>query len=68
MSPNNLADERKTEEFSEVGCRKCGKGGNWKIFTDGKGNFRAEHKCGYTSDFTIVKNPDLITIPMRLLV
>lgn len=22
--------------YHEVGCRRCGKGGQWKVFTDGK--------------------------------
>lgn len=23
-------------EHKEVGCRQCGKGGQWKVFSDGK--------------------------------
>lgn len=56
-----------TEELHEVGCRKCGEAGNWKIFTDGDGHFKAEHPCGHVSDFEIVTKPDPITIPLRLL-
>jgi len=48
----------KESPFHEVGCRKCGKGGNWKIFYDGKGHFRALHECGHKSKFEIVKKPD----------
>ena len=29
-----------TPEFHEVGCRNCGEGGNWRIFTDGKGKLQ----------------------------
>ena len=49
---------KKDRKFHEVACRKCGKGGNWKVFTDGKGNFKAEHSCGHISDFDVVKKPD----------
>jgi len=54
-------------EFSEVGCRKCGKGGEWRIFTDGEGNFRAEHPCGHRSEFQVRQKPDPQSIDMRLL-
>ena len=54
--------------LDEVGCVKCGTGGNWEIYTDGKGKFKAKHSCGHVSDFTIKKSPDMIAIPMKLLV
>ena len=55
-----------TPEFHEVGCRNCGEGGNWRIFTDGKGNFNATHSCGHTSNFKVVTKPDPETIDMRM--
>lgn len=33
------------EYFSEVGCRKCGKGGLWRIFTDDGTSFPVA-ECG----------------------
>lgn len=54
-------------EYFEVGCRKCGEGGGWKISTDGEGHFKAEHKCGYVSEFAVVKQPDAKAIDMRLM-
>lgn len=44
--------------MDEVGCRKCGKGNGWSIFTDGQGNFEAKHPCGHISKFHIVDRPD----------
>lgn len=55
------------ENFNEVGCRNCGEGGDWQIFTNGEGDFKAVHKCGHVSDFKIVDKPDPKAIPMRLL-
>jgi len=61
--------EDKLTGFDEVGCRRCGKGNNWKIYTNGKGEFRAVHKCGHISEFVIIENrDDVISIPMKLLV
>ena len=45
--------------FWEVGCRKCGKGGDWKIFTDGEGKFVGVHSCGHQSNFELSKKPDV---------
>lgn len=46
-------------KFDEIGCRKCGKGGSWSVFTDGKGNFKALCPYGHVSNFGIIKQPDL---------
>lgn len=54
-----------SQQFSEVGCRSCGKGGNWKFETDGEGRFRATHSCGHVSKFEIVDKPDERGISMR---
>ncbi len=54
------------ESFHEVGCRKCGKGGEWRIFTNGEGEFKAIHSCGHISDFQLAKKPDVQTIDARL--
>jgi hypothetical protein len=56
------------EGFSEIGCRRCGKGGSWKVYTDGKGNFRAVHACGHISSFMIQTEPDPITVDMRFII
>lgn len=37
----------------EIGCEECGEGGEWSLFTDGHGNFRAKHKCGHISGLII---------------
>lgn len=51
-----------TKEMHEVGCRKCGKGGYWKIFTDGKGHFQAHCKCGHISEFGVIEKGDYVAI------
>lgn len=56
------------KDFNEVGCRKCGKGGDWKIFTDGQGNFKAIHKCGHVSYFEITNKRDGLAIDMRQII
>ena len=63
-------ENNKIGEFFEIGCRKCNKGGEWKIYTDGKGKFKAEHSCGHISNFEITNKPDTINevIDLRLVV
>jgi len=59
------------KQHHEVGCRECGKGGDWSIFTDGEGHFIAKHGCGHVSEFEIVDKPYKpdtdFTVDMRLL-
>ena len=45
--------EEVEQEFHEVGCMNCNSGGNWKIFTDGEGHFKAKCRCGHISDFVV---------------
>jgi hypothetical protein len=55
-------------DFAEIGCRQCGQGGfSWTFWTDGKGNFRAVHKCGHESRFQVVNKPDPQAIDLRML-
>lgn len=58
------------KNFYEIGCRKCGKGGDYKIFTDGKGKFKAEHFCGHISGFEVVIeiNKKVKAIDLRMVV
>ena len=60
------------KQHNEIGCRKCGKGGRWAIFTDEEGHFISKcGECGHVSEFEIVDKPDKpdthLTVDMRLL-
>lgn len=56
----------------EIGCRKCGKGGNWAIFTDGKKLTRAVcrncgHEIFFNESFELTTSTDSKAIDLRLL-
>lgn len=57
-----------TEDFNEIGCRKCGQGSNWKLFTDGNCNFKAIHRCGHVTNFRIVDKPDVAFVPLKMVI
>jgi hypothetical protein len=56
---------RKADDYHEIGCKRCGKGGNWTIFTNGEGRFQARHPCGNVSKFEIQDKPDAQGISLR---
>lgn len=44
------------ENKDEVGCRQCGQGGKWKIFTDGQRVVKAEcSNCGHSVEIDKVE-------------
>lgn len=44
--------ELRMSVIAEVGCRKCGKGSKWKIFSNGAVLVKAEcGHCGHTIEF-----------------
>ena len=52
----------------KVGCRKCG-GGDWIIFTDGKGKFVGSCLCGNKIEIgkeKLTSQPDIEAIPLYL--
>jgi hypothetical protein len=55
---NNFPSLPGEPSFLEIACRSCAKGGEWKLYTDGKGNFRAKHSCGHVSKFELKDKPD----------
>lgn len=59
------------EYFDEVGCKKCGKGGQWKVFADPSqeiGAFQCS-VCGHIilqSDPVLKKEPDHKSHDLRM--
>lgn len=39
--------EYKGKKFYEIGCRKCRKGGSWRIFRDEEKAISFLYKCGH---------------------
>ena len=56
--------------FFRVGCRNCG-GGDWLVFTDGKGQFIGYCFCGHKIDICkaeLTDKPDEKPIPLRMVI
>ena len=54
------------ETLHKIGCRKCG-GGDWIIFTDGKGKFIGSCCCGHKIEIgkgKLTSKPDIEAIPL----
>lgn len=57
--------------ISEVGCRRCGQGGNWACFTDGERIVKlkctqCEHDVECKLDVELKKEPDQKGIDLRM--
>ena len=55
------------ETLHRVGCRNCG-GGDWIVFTDGKGKFIGYCDCGYKINIAkaeLKNKPDEPVIQLR---
>ena len=54
-------------DFHEVGCRKCGNGGGWRIMFNGSA-FSVAHSCGHEialSAAAVAGRPDEKPVDMR---
>lgn len=58
------------KDYYQIGCRRCGKGRDWNIYSDGI-KFVAKCSCGnivVMDDKALQNNPDKKIISMRMIV
>ena len=58
------------ETLHRVGCRACG-GGDWLVFTNGKGKFVGYCFCGHKIEIAkaeLTKEPNQQPIPLRMII